>query len=71
MGDGDDLPRAIATGKLRVGDVEIDVHTLDDGRRIVDADQFVALLGFMGMDEFHELLAYVSGLEARSEAEEE
>lgn len=70
MGDEDDLPRAIATGKLRVGDVEIDVHTLDDGRRIVDADQLVSLLGF-SMDELREILAYVSELEARSAAEEE
>ena len=43
----DDLPKSIATGTVTVFGVELHVHTLDDGRRIIEADGVHHLLAAM------------------------
>jgi hypothetical protein len=43
--DGDKLPVAVHSETLRIGDIEIEVHVLDDGRRIVSAEALLLLWG--------------------------
>lgn len=42
----DDCLYATHSGVLRIGDVELNVHRLNDGTRVFDADDVHALLGF-------------------------
>lgn len=43
----DDIPRAVSSSTLRLGDIDVTVHVLDDGRRIIDRDDFLRLLGIV------------------------
>ena len=47
----DNLPQSINTGTLTVFGVELRVHTLDDGRRIIEADGMHRLLAAMGVTD--------------------
>lgn len=38
-----DLPQAIREGELKIGHVRLRVYHLDDGRQIIDAEDFAAL----------------------------
>jgi hypothetical protein len=41
----DGLPIATHEGILRFGDIELKVHQLNDGRRVIDEDSLIALFG--------------------------
>lgn len=43
----DNLPRAIRSGKFNVGPVELTVHVLDNGQRIIEAEGMHALLALL------------------------
>lgn len=34
------LPRAIASNTLRIGNLDLTVHVLDNGQRVIDAESF-------------------------------
>lgn len=46
--NADGLPYATHSGVLTLGELELRVYQLSDGRRIIDADDFVKLLGIGG-----------------------
>lgn len=39
------LPQAVRESAIPVGQVMMRVYHLDDGRRIIDADDFIAVMG--------------------------
>ena len=41
-----ELPKVISTGKIKIGNMELRVHNLDDGRRVIEAEDMAKL--FMG-----------------------
>jgi hypothetical protein len=50
----DKLPQAVSEDKLTLFDVEVRVYILDDGRRIINADDFHELLRKMNLDSDNE-----------------
>lgn len=44
----DELPRSLRQGTVRLFGVDVEVHHLDDGRRIITADSMTALFEAMG-----------------------
>ena len=45
---GEHIPVATRTERLRIGAASVLVHVLDDGRRIIDANDMAALLQCLG-----------------------
>jgi hypothetical protein len=58
----EDIPVATHTGVMKFGDLEIRVHRLDDGRTIIDADDFKKIMAFLdgGSGELSELLENIT-----------
>lgn len=54
----EDIPTATHSGIWKIGDMEIRVHRLDDGRRVIAADDFKKVLAWMdgGTGDVAELL---------------
>lgn len=42
-----DIPQSISTATMRIGSVELVVHQLDNGQRIIEADSMNALFAAM------------------------
>lgn len=48
----EELPQVIHEGILEIGDLRLRVYTLDNGMRVIDADDMKPLLdGFLSLDE--------------------
>jgi hypothetical protein len=45
----DGIPVAVCTETMRVLGVDVEVHVLDDGRRIIGTDDFERLLAILGV----------------------
>lgn len=45
--DMDKIPKAIESGELKIGDVVIKTHVLDDGTRIIEADSLEAFFDYL------------------------
>ena len=41
------LPAVVSTGIVKLGDLQIEVHVLDDGRRVIDSESVDALMRFL------------------------
>jgi hypothetical protein len=64
----DDLPKAIWSGSFKLFGVEVKCHTLNDGQRIIEADNLAALFDAMAgsnatytSDEMFEFSKWQSG----------
>jgi hypothetical protein len=47
----EDIPQAIAESEMELLGVKVKTYVLDDGRRIIDADDFHKLMAIMTGDE--------------------
>jgi hypothetical protein len=47
--DDDNIPRAVRSEKISVCNCEVEVHVLEDGRRIVSADSLARLFEILGI----------------------
>lgn len=45
-----DLPKATHEGVMKIGDLEVRIYRLDDGRNVIHADDFHRLLAKLGLD---------------------
>jgi hypothetical protein len=45
----EDIPNAVSEGVQEIMGVKLRTYVLDDGRRIIDADDFHKLLAIMGL----------------------
>lgn len=45
------LPQSIAQNKIKIGDLEVTVHVLDNGQRIIEQGDFWKLMEFLGITE--------------------
>ncbi len=46
----DPLPTAIKTSVMKIADLELTVHQLDDGRRVIDAESMARFIEWMEGD---------------------
>jgi hypothetical protein len=46
-----DIPVATHSGMWKLGDLELRVHRLDDGRAVIDAEDFKKALEWLGLTE--------------------
>jgi hypothetical protein len=63
------LPTAVHSSTLKLSGVELRCHVLDDGRRIIDADDLARLFEAWGndvplhLDEVEQIAAFIRGKE--------
>ncbi len=43
----DKIPYAVKSGELKIGDVILKTHVLDDGRRIIEEDSMIAFFEYL------------------------
>lgn len=64
------LPAATSESEITIGGYRLRVYQLDDGRRIINADDFTAIIGaferglILSQDEADKLAAHVRGPKA-------
>lgn len=46
----DDLPKVVHEGTLKIGDVEVKVHHLDDGRRVIASEDMAKVMLWLAGD---------------------
>lgn len=61
-GEPETMPKAIASGKLRIGEKIVECHVLDDGRRVLDTSQAMALFGASKNRMFRRLLGRIPNI---------
>lgn len=66
-GQDRDVPRSIATNTLRIGDIDLVVHVLSDGQRVIEAECakkfFDALFnGSMSADDMQRAARLIGGV---------
>jgi hypothetical protein len=47
----DDLPKAISTAVIDIGPLQLTVHNLDNGQRVVDAESMERFMHFLATGE--------------------
>lgn len=45
------LPKSIAQNKMKIGDLEITVHVLDNGQRVIEQSDFWKVMELLGINE--------------------
>lgn len=60
------MPRSVDTRTLRLGDITLTIHVLDDGRRVVQSDGMNAFIaaqesGQLNSDDAMRVIAWMKG----------